>query len=89
MWDLIDRARRGGNREKRGEKLREKKSTKQEKDERRRRQKKKREERVEGRHPKPILFPVFASSNAYKPSFSFPPLPFLITCVLCNVCANN
>jgi hypothetical protein len=35
--------------------------------------KKKEEVGVEGRHPEPMLFPVFASSNAYKPSKFFVP----------------
>jgi hypothetical protein len=85
-----DRARRGGNREKRGEKQREKKKHKaRERREKEKAKKKKEEVGVEGCHLEPMLFPVFASSNACKPSFSLPPLPFLITCALCNVCVNN
>jgi hypothetical protein len=90
MWDLTDRARRGENREKRGEKLREKKSTKQEKDERRRKQKKKKEEvGVEGRHPEPMLFPVFASSNAYKPSKFFVPSPSIFNYMCIVQCMHE
>jgi hypothetical protein len=51
--------------------------------------KKKKEVGVEGRHPEPMLFPVFASSNAYKPSKFFVPSPSIFNYMCIVQCMHE